>query len=328
MVLAALTSVCLPSLEEGKDAPPCPAGCRKDVLRAHPHPLRVWCLKAASTFSCTSHSLFSAHSLPSSSLWTLLFGSGAGQWVLWHLERGMVEPGIPRRSFDRADMVWNAQNRHNDETALCLGLNRQWRDLLISFGPCSQLRHLFWKSRLNCIGGLGKIYWIESVLTLSLLRFREKPLGLVDACLILDSLEHCLKLFNGFCTLSRLIVALWSKYNRDYLHFADEKNETQGCIVIECLIWVQALEVIVPFKSFWTALSSRKGVLQLPWVQFPHFGSWGTRLKIRKDSHKETHSMFEAVLELELARMWVPGSMGLASCSCLSGMVKEICMVW
>lgn len=64
------------------------------------------------------------------------------------------------------------------------------------------------KSRLNCIGGLRKIYWIESVLTLSLLRFREKPLGLVDACLILDSLEHCLKLFSGFCTLSHLVVAL------------------------------------------------------------------------------------------------------------------------
>lgn len=61
-------SACLPSLQEGKDEPPCPAGCRKDVLRAHPHPLRVWCLKAASTFSCTSHSLSSAHSLPSSSL--------------------------------------------------------------------------------------------------------------------------------------------------------------------------------------------------------------------------------------------------------------------
>ena len=44
--------------------------------------------------------------------------------------------------------------------------------------------------------------------TLSLLRFREKPLDLVDDCLILDSLEHCLKLFSGFCTLSRLIVAL------------------------------------------------------------------------------------------------------------------------
>ena len=63
--------------------------------------------------------------------------------MLSHLERGMVEPGIPRRSFDRADMVGNAQNRHDDETALCLGLNRQWRDLLISFGPCGQLRHLF-----------------------------------------------------------------------------------------------------------------------------------------------------------------------------------------
>lgn len=61
-------SACLPSLQEGKDEPPCPAGCRKDVLRAHPHPLRMWCLKAASTFSCTSHSLSSAHSLPSSSL--------------------------------------------------------------------------------------------------------------------------------------------------------------------------------------------------------------------------------------------------------------------